>query len=243
MTPPPRSTPRQRQVLSRDQIVQAAIELLDTRGDDALTVRALTERLSTGSGAIYHHVGNRDGLMEAATEAAMDQALTADPERPREDWDASRKAGSPASSIRDASLRIFDAIAEHPWLATQLVAQFVRNPWGTVTVEVFERIGRQLDALGVPAARRFDVASTLVHYILGSVSQNVRLAHEAPSAEPARDQFFATTSEAWQSLRPEEYPFMHAIAEQMSGHDDREQFLTGIDIILAGIAAVRRDRP
>lgn len=227
-------------MLSLEQITKAAIDLLDARGEDALTVRALTERLSTGAGAIYHHVGTRDGLLDAATETVLEGALDRDDEGPS----AARPdppGGRPADGIRDTALRIFDAIAEHPWLATRLVTQFVRNPWGTVTVEVFERIGRPLGALGVPQARWFEAASTLVHYILGSVSQNVRLAHDPPAVETAtpRDRFFTTTSDSWRALSREEYPFMHAIADQMSRHDDREQFLAGIDLVLAGIAAPR----
>jgi hypothetical protein len=32
---------------------------------------------------------------------------------------------------------------------------------------------------------------------------------------------------------------VHQVATQLPGHDDREQFLAGIDLILAGIGAVR----
>jgi hypothetical protein len=36
---------------------------------------------------------------------------------------------------------------------------------------------------------------------------------------------------------PAEYPFLIQMAAQLAGHDDREQFLAGIDLILAGITA------
>jgi hypothetical protein len=36
------------------------------------------------------------------------------------------------------------------------------------------------------------------------------------------------------------YPFLHQVAAQLPGHDDREQFLAGIDIILAGITTARQ---
>lgn len=38
---------------------------------------------------------------------------------------------------------------------------------------------------------------------------------------------------------PKEYPFAHQVATQLREHDDREQFLTGVDLILVGIAAAR----
>ncbi|GAB2926365.1 hypothetical protein ACFMQL_32515 [Nonomuraea fastidiosa] len=36
-------------------------------------------------------------------------------------------------------------------------------------------------------------------------------------------------------LDPGEYPFMKAIAGQVRAHDDRERFLSGIDLVLRGI--------
>src|SRR3984885_5479386 len=60
--------PRRTEALSRDVIVTAATEILDAEGEDALTLRALTVRLATGYGAIYHHVADRDDLLTAATD-------------------------------------------------------------------------------------------------------------------------------------------------------------------------------
>ncbi|MBI0381492.1 TetR family transcriptional regulator, partial [Streptomyces albiflaviniger] len=51
-----RRTQRRTEALSRERIVEAAVELLDTAGEGGLTFRALTERPATGPGAIYWHV-------------------------------------------------------------------------------------------------------------------------------------------------------------------------------------------
>ncbi|MEU1489062.1 helix-turn-helix domain-containing protein [Streptomyces sp. NPDC005776] len=217
---------RRNQVLSREQIIATAIELLDAGGEGALTVRALTERLATGSGAVYYQVGTRDELLDAVTEAVVTAALAAGP---------SRGAATPGDEIRLVALALFDAVAEHPWLATRLLLQVVRNPVGPVTVAIFERIGRQVGALGVPRSSWFDAASTLVHYILGAISQNARIDGDVSDVEPDREEFFDATATAWQGLDPEAYPFMHAIAGQISRHDDREQFLTGIAVVLDGL--------
>ncbi|MFF2188879.1 TetR/AcrR family transcriptional regulator [Streptomyces sp. NPDC058155] len=227
-----RLSQRRNQVLSREQIIEAAIELLDAGGEGALTVRALSESLSTGSGAISYHVGKRDDLLDAATETVVTAALATKP---------ARAGAAPGDEIRLVALALFDAIAEHQWLATRLTLQIIRNPVGPVTVGIFERIGRQVGALGVPRARWFDAASTLVHYILGAVSQNARIEGDTSEIDPQadRDEFFDAASAAWQELNPEDYPFMHAIVGQMKDHDDREQFLTGIAVILDGLTRLR----
>ncbi|MEU8926079.1 TetR/AcrR family transcriptional regulator [Kitasatospora sp. NPDC048545] len=227
-----RRTQRRNQVLSREQIIDTAIDLLDAGGEGALTVRAMTDRLATGSGAIYYHVGNRDELLDTATETVITAAL------------ATRPAGAqatPADEVRLVALALFDAIAEHHWLATRLILQIVRNPVGPVTVGIFERLGRQVGALGVPQARWFDAASTLVHYILGAISQNARVEGDTSGIDPEadREELFDATSRAWQELDAESYPFLHAIVGQIREHDDREQFLTGIAVVLDGLTRLR----
>ncbi|MFI9560316.1 TetR/AcrR family transcriptional regulator [Nonomuraea endophytica] len=226
-----RRTERRRQVLSREQIIDAAIELLDAGGEGGLTVRALTDRLATGSGAIYYHVGTRDELLDTVTETVVATALDTKP------------AGAPATpedEIRVVALGLFDAVAVHPWVATRLAVQLTRNPWGPVTVGIFEKIGRQMRALGVPQAIWFVAASTLVHYVLGAVSQT-QIGGDTPGVESVADRkkFLEAASMAWRELDPADYPFMHAISGQMREHDDREQFLAGIALILDGIANLR----
>lgn len=223
-----RPAQRRNQVLSRERIIDTAIELLDAGGEGALTVRALTERLATGAGAVYYHVGTRDELLDTATETVITAALATKP---------AQASATPAEEIRAVALALFDAIADHQWLATRLTLQIVRNPVGPVTVGIFERIGRQVGAVGVPRARWFDATSTLVHYILGAVSQNARIEGDTSGIDPQtdREELFDATSAAWRELDPEGYPFMHAIAGQIRDHDDREQFITGIAVVLDGL--------
>lgn len=203
----------------------AAVELLDEAGEGGLTFRALTERLATGPGAIYWHVANKGELLDAATEAVLTAALATEP---------AGSADSPQARIRAVALGLFDAIDEHPWLATQLAAQLSHSPWGSVTPRIFERIGRQVSALGVPETDWFTVASALVHHILGAAGQNAANGRVVGSAAE-RGEFLAAASKAWEELDPADYPFLRAVAEQMREHDDREQFLAGIDLVLTGI--------
>ncbi|WP_371788474.1 TetR/AcrR family transcriptional regulator [Streptomyces griseoaurantiacus] len=281
-----RQSQRRRQVLSRERIVETAIEVLDAGGEGALTVRALTERLSTGAGAIYHHVGNMNELGQAATETVIADALpwpvasgggaggSGGAEEAGETGGAGEsgkaegsgragkagesgragkagKAGGsggprerPEDRIRAVALGLYDAATEHSWLASRLAAQLTREPWGAVTPRIFESMGRPLRDLGVPRGDWFTTTSTLVHYVLGATSQNAQAADDVPGGAPpdteeVRAAFLDTASRAWRDLDPEEYPFLHDIADQMRAHEDRAQFLAGVDLILAGVTASR----
>jgi AcrR family transcriptional regulator len=225
MTPRMRKSERRTESLSRERIVEAAIEVLDAAGEGGLTFRVLTERLATGPGAIYWHVANKDELLGAATDAVVGTAVAID---------AAESPDSPQDQIRAVALALFDAIDEHPWLATQLSTRLSRSPGTSVTPRILESIGRQVRALGVPKNSWFTATSALVHYILGAAGQNAANAHVL---EPGvdRSEFLSAASRAWEELDPDDYSFTRAVANQMREHDDREQFLAGVDLILTGI--------
>ncbi len=54
--------------LDRDEVIQRALELVETRGPDALTMRALASELGVTTTTIYWHVGGRDELLTAIVE-------------------------------------------------------------------------------------------------------------------------------------------------------------------------------
>ena len=214
---------RRTDALTKGLIVEAAIAILDADGEDALTFRALAARLSTGSGAIYWHVADKGDLLAAATGAVVAPITT----------DVAGDAG-PREAIRTIALGVFDVIDAHPWVGAELS----RAPWRPETLQIFEGIGGRLQALGVPERVQFDAWSALANYILGVAGQNAANARLLPRGTD-RTAFLATVAAGWAALDPAEYPFGHQVARQLCEHDDREQFLAGIDLILAGIGTVR----
>src|SRR6202042_502467 len=67
---------RRTDALSKERIVEAAIDILDADGEGALTFRALTARLATGAGAIYWHVANKGELLAATTNEVIARVMT-----------------------------------------------------------------------------------------------------------------------------------------------------------------------
>jgi len=55
-----------RETLTRDQIVRAAIELLDAEGLEGLNMRSLGQRLGSAATAVYWHVKSKDDLVMLA---------------------------------------------------------------------------------------------------------------------------------------------------------------------------------
>ena len=104
-------------------------------------------------------------------------------------------------------------------------------------VRIVERIGQQIRALGVPKKKHWVTASALLNYILGVGGRNAANGQFARTQGLDRSDFLEAVSTAWSQLDAEEYPFARSLAGKLRSHDDREDFLAGIDLILRGIGS------
>jgi AcrR family transcriptional regulator len=92
-----------RDPLSRERITTAAVELLDTNGSAALTMRRLAERLDVAPPTLYWHVKTKDDVLDLALDAIF--AEVAIPDRTA-DW---------AADARTLVLRWHATMLRHPW--------------------------------------------------------------------------------------------------------------------------------
>ncbi len=220
-----RSSQRREESLSRDRIIEASIELLDTSGEGGLTFRALSEQLATGPGAIYWHIANKSDMLTAACDAIIARTM-----------EVCVAGSKPKAAIRALALGLFDAIDEHPWVGSVLT-----NPAGLLPlVRILEPLGQQVRALGVRDKEQWATVSALLHYILGVGGQNAANGQLARTQGLDRSDFLEGVATMWSQLDPHEYPFTHSLAGQVRAHDDRLDFLAGIDLILRGIDSPRR---
>jgi AcrR family transcriptional regulator len=220
-----RSRQRREESLSRERVIEASIELLDSSGEGGLTFRALAEQLATGAGAIYWHIDSKSDLLTAACDALVVRTL-----------ETSAVGATPEASLRALALGMFDAIDEHPWVGSALT----HAPGQLPMVRILEHIGQRVRALGVSNKQQWTTASALLHYILGVAGQNAANTQFGLTQGVDRTGALETIAATWSELDPNEYPFVHSMAGQLPAHDDRKDFLAGIDLILKGIDAARR---
>lgn len=219
-----RGTQRREASLSRESIIQAAIALLDSGGEDGLTFRALSERLATGPGAIYGHIANKSDLLTAACDALVARTMNKIP------------ITTPEETIRAVALGLFDLIDVHPWIGSTLTS----SPGALPVVRILERIGHQIRTLSVPEEQQWDAVGTLMAFILGVSRQNAANRQLARAQNLDRDDFLDVVATAWSQLDAREHPFARSVAGRIRNHDDRVDFLAGIDLILAGIGSLKR---
>ncbi len=238
MPPAPRSSDaraasrgRQRSSHSLEAILETAITLLDESGEAALTFRELAARLGGGVGSIYWYVAGKDELLDRATDAVMGEVLAA--------CEPHTQEPDPVESLRAMSLLLFGAMLEHPWVSNYLLRNVDLQPQA---IRLYERFGQQLQRLDLSSRQRFWALSALLNYVIGAGAQ---LAPERggggrqPGPDRAEIEVYA---DGWRALDPQEFPFVHEVADIFAQHDDADDFRAGLVMMLSGLRHVVRQR-
>ncbi|MFS3135613.1 TetR/AcrR family transcriptional regulator [Gluconacetobacter sacchari] len=215
-----RTAKRRQESLSRERIIEASIEILDSDGEEGLTFRALSDRLATGPGAIYWHIDSKSELLTAACDAIVAHAV-----------DAPVLGMPPEDAICALSLSLFDAIDAHPWVGAALT----HAPGQMPVVRILERIGQQVRALHVRDGDEWQAVCALLNYIVGVSRQNAANAQFTRTRGLYRSTLLESLAITWSQLDRKDYPFTCDVADQLPDHDDRADFLAGIKFFLSGL--------
>lgn len=108
----PRGRPARGKGVERDDILTAALTLLDEGGGQGLTMRALATRLGVTPMSLYHHVEDRTGLLRALSDRVYAEVL--------------ETTGRPAdhrAEIRAILTRYHNAVGRHPQLTLAIFAE------------------------------------------------------------------------------------------------------------------------
>lgn len=115
-----------RNPLSRDRIVDAALDLVDEVGIEGLSMRKLGARLGVEAMTLYHHVANKDALLDLLVERVTLAAAAAPADEP-EAW-RERLEGF-ARRYRSALLarpRLLPLISTRPVRSPEAMGLFVK---------------------------------------------------------------------------------------------------------------------
>lgn len=148
-----------RRPLSRERIVQAALDLVDTEGLDALTMRRLADELGSGPMSLYHHVSDREDLIDGVAELLASTIRAPD----AADWEGYARA---------LTREVYRVGHEHPKAFGPLVAR----PSTTTVPHLAGVIGGMLErfvAAGLDERDAVLATRTLVNYLIGAVLSDV----------------------------------------------------------------------
>ena len=204
--------------LTREAVVDGALELVDQEGLEALSMPRLAKELGTGVMTIYGHIENKADLIDALAERVL--AGVESPADDTDDW---------AEHLAGDMRRLRGAILRHPALGAVLTAR------GVATPSVFRHLERSLSVLrsaGFEPKAAVEVYYALFTYTLGFLAWEIPRVHRQRPSDYARQ-----WADALASLPPDDYPTLHQLAGELPTATTGQQFEAGLDALLRGFRA------
>ena len=202
--------------LSREQVLAAALGLLDEAGLEQLTMRRLAAALGVQNGATYWHFRSKQALLEAMADTLLaDLTAGLDTESP---W--TERITELARQLRRALLSRRDG-------ARLFSAAFFPLPNALAYGEAM------IAALGESGLSSRDAAwaaDTLTYYIVGHTIEEQLAAALPGSGHDATDRLTG-------AVDPQRHPHMHAALAHIPAPHHQEHFDYGLRLIVKGIRA------
>lgn len=204
--------------LSRDQIVDAALALLDRQGMDGLTMRSLARELDVGTMTVYGYFRSKDELLNAVIDAG---AKRIEPERPAGPWKA---------QLRELWLNVRQSLAEHPGVIELRFKRPILSPGALELTEAAMQILRDAGFDSRTAARAYRI---LFIYTFGFSAFGPRESSRAESEQ---------TKAAISALPAERYPALREAAEEAAAAmGDSALFEFGLEMLLDSVERLGKD--
>ncbi|MFF5701204.1 TetR/AcrR family transcriptional regulator [Streptomyces sp. NPDC012794] len=220
---------KEQPALSQEQIVAAAVRLLDAAGIEALSMRRLGAEMGTAATSLYRHVANKDELIELVVDEVYGELELPEGGGP----DGWREALSQCGhSLRDMVLR-------HPWVASVL-GQVGLAYLGPNLIRMSDRLLRLALSAGFPAAEADLAVKAVISYVIGATTSEASyLSLLARSGKSEAEWLESLLPAAEAAL--EDHPVVRDHAYSKHGRDPErlreENFDYGLQRVLDGLAA------
>jgi len=210
----PKRTRADRAGLTREQVLDAALALVDADGIAALSMRRLGAELGVEAMTLYHYLPNKDALLDGIVERVLAEADTTPSGGP---WEQALPAY--ARSLRTALLR-------HPGAAPLVATRPAVTP---ETLRAAERGLALLTAAGFPVGRALDTVNALTLLTVAHAVSEVSTAAVNTAGAAGSQDYVA-------GLDEREFPLLTAAARSSAGTDDAARFEFAIAAFLRGAA-------
>lgn len=211
--------------LSRERVLSCAVDIADEAGLAAVTMRSIAQRLDVKPMSLYHHVPNKNAILDGLVDLVFAQIALPSPGG---DWRAELRRR--ASSAREALRR-------HPWAIALMESRATPGPANL----------RHHDAvLGTLRAAGFSLPMTGHAYALLDAFVYGFAVQEAALPIVGSDDIGKVAAEIAAQFVDGQYPHLaeYAVDRAMQpGYDFGEEFEYGLDLLLDALAPLRDGAP
>jgi len=204
--------------LSRERVLRAAVAIADAGGIAGLTMRSLADALGVKPMSVYHHVANKDEILDGIVDLVFGRI-----ELPTPGGDWRHEMVKRASSAREV-------LGRHPWAIGLLES---RKAPGPAMLRHHDATIGTLRRAGFPVAMTAHAYALLDSYVYGFALQEAALPFKGP------DSAAEVTEDIMESFAADDYPHLVEMATEhvlLPGYDFADEFAFGLDVILDAVA-------
>ncbi len=167
--------------LSRSQVLDAALQILETDGIDGLTIRGLSAKLGVAATAIYWHVGDKQALLDGLAGRVIEQL-----------GEVSVRGRDPETRISSVARSLRATLLERP----DLVALVHRQGRTAALFQPARRVlVNELTAAGVDGAGAALGVQAVLNLVIGSVLLDRQLERQ-PAQRETPEELWSQVAEA-----------------------------------------------
>jgi len=199
------------------------MELADSGGIEAVTMRRLAQELGVEAMSLYYHVANKDAVLDGMVDIVFGEIAL--PSTMSPDW---------RTSMRERAVSMREVMLSHPW-ATGIMES--RTSPGPATLAHHNAMIGCLRHCGFSIPMAAHAFSLMDAYIFGFVLSEVNLPFDASTTPTEMEQM---VEGMLANVPAEDYPhLMEMTAEHILTPDYSfaAEFTYGLDLILDGLAA------
>lgn len=203
--------------LSRHRALSAAIALADADGISSLTMRKLALELGVEAMSLYHHVANKDDILDGMVEMVFGEI-----DLPTDGTDWKTAMHRRANSVRAALTR-------HPWAISIMDS---RTSPGPAKLRHYDAVIGCCRKAGFSIEMTAHAFSLIDSYIYGFVLQEVNLPFDDA------DDLHEVVESIMSQLSPDEYPHLVELTTEhvlQPGYSYGNEFEYGLGLILDGL--------
>ena len=212
---------QQRQPLSRERVIREGVALADENGIATLTMRRLADRLQVEPMSLYHHVANKDEILDGMVDLVFREI------------ELPQASAGWKTAMRDRARSARDALRRHPWAIGRMESR--ANP-GPATLRHHDAVIGCLRAGGFSIALTAHAFSAIDSYLYGFAMQELNLPFHTPEEA-------ATMAVTFLEQFPvTEFPHLAELTTghvMLPGYDYGDEFEFGLALILDGLERAR----
>src|SRR5215218_3054708 len=208
--------------LTEDEILDAALGLLDEGGPAAASVRGIAAKVGVAPNAVYTYFPDKDAVIQALVErlfGEVDHDVFADRTQP---W---------RSRVQALALELRARLCAHPGAVPLMIGGPMEGP---NALALNERLLELLADAGLDPVDAARAAYLLIVYVFGSIALEVA-AHQQPGPLPPEPERIATRHGTFAATPANLYPRAAAAAATLAGYISTQQYLWGLCRVLDGI--------